>query len=168
MLPAPLTSSLQRRMRGEPASIERLCVGGDVGGQAALWATSTAVSRALGLSEQMATTEPFARELQSRRAADQEDHRDDAMAAARDFAASFAIELAVKEGDGMAGEHDGMVHVAKDRRISPDNPSIARSADEQEQSVLTPGIIMCSGVAGRPDGTNNDRDGGADLRARQP
>ena len=49
MLPAPLTSGLQRRMGGEPAGIERLCVGGDVGGQAALWVTSTAVSRALGL-----------------------------------------------------------------------------------------------------------------------
>jgi hypothetical protein len=58
-----------------------------------------------------------------------------------------------------------MVHVAKDRRISPDNPSIARSATSK--SSRSP-IIMCSDVVGRPEGTNNDRDGGADLRARQP
>jgi hypothetical protein len=89
-------------------------------------------------------------------------------AAARGFAASFAIELAVKEGDGTAGEHDGMVYVAKDRRISRDNPSIARSVTSKSSRSPPPGIIMCSDVVGRPEGTNYDRDGGADLRARQP
>ena len=54
-------------------------------------------------TEQMAMAEPFDREPWRRPGADQEDHRYDAVAAARDFAASFAIELALKEGDGTAG-----------------------------------------------------------------
>jgi hypothetical protein len=96
----------------------------------------------------MATAQPFARELQSRRGADKEDHYNDAAAAARDLAASFAIELAVKEGDGTAGDYDGMVYVAKDRRISPDNPSIARSATSKS-SRSHHYVLRCRRETGR-------------------
>jgi hypothetical protein len=68
----------------------------------------------------------------------------------------------------MAGEHDRMAYVAKDRPHIAEQSVHRETGDDQNQSISTHGIIVCSDVVGRPEGTNNDRDGGADLWARQP
>jgi hypothetical protein len=168
MLPAPLTSSLQRRKRGEPTGIEGGDNRGDLLVETALGDEHSDQQSLSDGTERVAMADPFDRKPQRRRGADQEDHRDDAAAAARDLATSFAIELAVKERDGTAANTTRWSMWRKIARISPNNPSIARPTTSKSSRPPPRGIITCSDVVRRPEGTNNDRGGGADMRARQP
>jgi hypothetical protein len=103
-------------MRGEPTGIE----GGDMLVETALGDEHSDQQGFSDGSEQVAATEPFDREPQRRRDADLEDRRDDAASVARDVASSFAIELAIKERDGLCGERSPAyrrtIRPSRDRR----------------------------------------------------
>jgi len=90
-----------------------------------------------GRAEQAASAEPLERKPEHRRHADQHDHRDDAPVAPRGLAADFAIEPAVKERDGAAGQHHGMWDLAEDCRHIAEQRIYSEAADHEQQGVGT-------------------------------
>ena len=123
--------------RGEPAGVQRLCYGGDVFLQAALGDGHCDQHSFNDRPELMAMAEPLDHEPQRRCTADQQNHRYDAAVAARDLAASIAVQFAVEESNRAAREQNRMGNMAKDRRHVAEQRVDRETGDEQEQSIGT-------------------------------
>jgi hypothetical protein len=125
--------SYRRAAPREPARDQCLRYGGDVFVQAALGDDHRDQQGFNASTEQTATAEPLDHE--PRRTTDQQHHSYDAADAARDLAASLAVQFAVEESNRAAREHNRMGDMAKDRRHVAEQCVDRQAGDEQEQSI---------------------------------
>ena len=121
-----------------------------------------------------AAAEPFHRNAQSRRHADQHDHGDDAALAPAPFAAARSIELAVEKPDRSAGQHDRVRDMGKHRRQLPEQRVDRETEKQQQQRIVVAqryhrpanlGYAACRVLAPVYPG---DKDRGAAVRTWQP
>ncbi len=86
-------------------------------------------------ADEAAAAQPLDRQPEQCRAADQHDNRDDPPAAARRLAAALAVEPAVEEGDGAAGDDDRVRDMAEERGHVADDAVDGEAGGQQQQRV---------------------------------
>ena len=86
-------------------------------------------------ARQTASAEPFNNKPQRCCGTDQQNHGEDASVAAHSFAAGFAVELAVEERNGTAGEHDRVRDLPEEPRHVAEQGINGKPRNEQHHAI---------------------------------
>ena len=120
----------------QPAPLQRRGDRSDVLEQAALAQQHADRQRLDGGADKIAAAQPMQHGPQCRRGADQHNDRNDAALAPALLAAVRAVQLALEEGDGAAGEHDWVRHHHENQPHLAEDRVDGDAGEQQDQRVV--------------------------------